>query len=336
MTTLSMLMLGLALVGCGEELVDPEGLGVDASVKATVGEICDGENNDGDMQIDEGCGQCDLIVTRSRATWGSTAEMPACVINGGATGESLLPVVLGTTSLTTSMQVRAALTASASTTRSRLGRQIVAGRLNEAAFFLTDLPYDDRDGDGENETVGEILDLANTAYSSGTMAERTTYLNLLTTLNQDGEDFPLWFDPTCTDDAEACDWQDNDGDGTIDEDCACPEEPPTFADTIQPIFTDRCVSCHGPPTPARDQDLSEGNAYDNIVDVASDELSTMDRIEPGDPDNSYMLHKLRGTQASVGGSGRRMPRDGPPYLSAATVNLIEDWVLAGANETENW
>jgi hypothetical protein len=321
----------LGFAGCmDEELVAAEGLDVDASVKTTVGEICDGEDNDADGTTDEDCGACDRIVTRSRATWGTTMS---CVFTGGATGTSLLPVTRGTTSLSTYMQVRTALTAMATTTTARLGREIVAGRLNEAAFFLTDLPYDDVDGDGANETVGEILDLANTAYVSGTMAERTTYLNLLTTLNSDGMTFPLWFDSTCANDPEVCNWVDDDGDGTIDENCACDPDfdLPTYADDVQPIFDANCTGCHVGATAPRGLDLSDGVSYDMIVDVASGELSSMDRIEPFDPANSYLIHKIEGTHRAVGGTGVRMPQGGP-YLDATTAGIIEGWVLDGAPE----
>jgi hypothetical protein len=221
-----------------------------------------------------------------------------------------------------------ALTATASTTTARLGREIVAGRLNEKAFFLTDLPYDDRDADGENETVGEILDLANTAYSSGTMAQRMQYLTLLTTLNSDGAGFGLWFDTTCGDDPEVCNWVDDDVDGTIDDNCACAEELPTYSGSVQPIFDDHCIECHVGEDAPRGQELTAGVSYDMIVNVESAELSGMDRIEPNDVANSYLIHKVEGTHRDVGGSGVRMPQGGP-YLDDATIDVIKGWVEAG-------
>ena len=53
-----------------------------------------------------------------------------------------------------------------------------------------------------------------------------------------------------------------------------------------------------------------------------DELPGMKRIEAGSKEDSYLFHKLRGTHLDVGGSGLRMPRSGPPYLSDSDVDRI--------------
>lgn len=104
----------------------------------------------------------------------------------------------------------------------------------------------------------------------------------------------------------------------------------TFAADVQPIFTASCAlaNCHIAPDPQQGMDLSDGQAYANIVNVPSNE-SSLDRIEPGDPEASYLVHKIRGTQNSVGGSGVQMPAVGGP-LPTATINLIRSWVRAGA------
>jgi hypothetical protein len=55
----------------------------------------------------------------------------------------------------------------------------------------------------------------------------------------------------------------------------------------------------------------------------------MDRIEPGEPDNSYLVYKIQGNQASVGGVGQRMPLSGC-CLSQDQIETIRAWVEAGA------
>ena len=75
--------------------------------------------------------------------------------------------------------------------------------------------------------------------------------------------------------------------------------------------------------------LSAGQAYANTVNVPSNELPSMDRIEPGDPNQSYLVNKIQGTQGDVGGSGQRMPLGGDP-LSEADINTIRAWITAGA------
>jgi Big-like domain-containing protein len=107
--------------------------------------------------------------------------------------------------------------------------------------------------------------------------------------------------------------------------------PISFATDIQSIFnssTPPCINCH--PS-AAGQDLTTGHAYSNIVNVASTEVPAMKRVRPFMPDSSYLVHKIQGTQASVGGSGVRMPYGcTTSCLPDATINTIRNWILQGA------
>jgi len=109
--------------------------------------------------------------------------------------------------------------------------------------------------------------------------------------------------------------------------------PWTFAAQVQPLLGSRCGACHGgsgTPQYAGLMNLDDpSQAYGEIVNVPSMELPTMDRVEPSDPDNSYLLHKVEGTQGTVGGSGSRMPLGGP-YLSTDELDGIRGWIEDGA------
>ena len=106
---------------------------------------------------------------------------------------------------------------------------------------------------------------------------------------------------------------------------------PSLSQHVQPILSANCAlsGCHTGSTPAMGQNLSSGQTFSNTVNVASGELPGMDRVEPGDPDQSYLVHKIQGTQASVGGSGSRMPLGMTP-LSQAQIDTIRAWIRAGA------
>lgn len=98
---------------------------------------------------------------------------------------------------------------------------------------------------------------------------------------------------------------------------------------VQPIFSNNCALtfCHG-DFPQFGLDLRPSSAWGSLVDVPSAE-APLDRVEPGDSALSYLVHKLEGTQASVGGSGDPMPFGGPP-LPPAEIQLIRSWIDQGA------
>src|SRR5690606_4155494 len=99
--------------------------------------------------------------------------------------------------------------------------------------------------------------------------------------------------------------------GCFSEHTAAPEGEVSFIQDVAPIFQGSCAfpNCHGTqsPNPAgKPMVLTSASAYDAVVGVASFQLPAMPRIAPGNPEGSYLLHKLRGTHGQVGGSGGRM------------------------------
>ena len=100
-------------------------------------------------------------------------------------------------------------------------------------------------------------------------------------------------------------------------------------DDIAPILVEKC-SCHQvSPDEATNGSVSFPAAAD-LIGVPSVDVPTMNLVEPGEPENSYLWHKLEDTQASVMGSGAKMPLGAP--LTDGELMLIEDWILAGAPE----
>jgi hypothetical protein len=105
-------------------------------------------------------------------------------------------------------------------------------------------------------------------------------------------------------------------------------EAPTFSADIVPILRSRCAICHLTGVEAGNMSLVPDAAYASLVSVKSPTTGLV-RVEPGNPESSYLIMKLEGTHLSKGGSGARMPFGAEP-LSAADVKLIRDWIAAGA------
>ena len=111
---------------------------------------------------------------------------------------------------------------------------------------------------------------------------------------------------------------------------------PTFSSIQRDIFLASdsagrasCASCHNPNGGAFRQvglDLASEGAYNSLVNVPSTQRPTMVRVAPGDPDNSYLVHKIEGRQGIV---GLRMPRN-PPHMTDGQIQIIRRWIEIGA------
>jgi hypothetical protein len=97
------------------------------------------------------------------------------------------------------------------------------------------------------------------------------------------------------------------------------------------VFATSCATsgCHTGDPPVRAPDsFDAARAYD-LVGKPSLQAPAMPVIDPGNPGNSYLMSKLKGTAAAAGGVATRMPLNGPP-LPGDDIADIESWIQAGA------
>ena len=107
-------------------------------------------------------------------------------------------------------------------------------------------------------------------------------------------------------------------------------DPSMFSEIQTTIFNTSCAlsGCHAGSSPQQNMDLSQGEAYAAIVNVPSQERPELMRVEPGNPDDSYLLMKIEGDPDII---GARMPLGRQP-LSASQISLVRNWIAAGAPE----
>lgn len=115
-----------------------------------------------------------------------------------------------------------------------------------------------------------------------------------------------------------------------------PDLVPTLASIQTEIFqtTDRagrnaCVSCHttaGGRVPPMGLNLA-GDSHAALVNVPSREKPGLMLVRPGDPENSYLIHKMEGRSGIV---GLRMPFTGPPHLTDGQILVVKRWIEIGA------
>jgi len=107
----------------------------------------------------------------------------------------------------------------------------------------------------------------------------------------------------------------------------------TFTAISQGILTPRCATsaCHSgnPPSNNVPVSLDADLAWQQLVGVPSSEAPSLNLVEPGHPETSYLVSKLRGSQGTDGGSGVQMPL-GAGALSEDEIQVIEAWITNGA------
>jgi hypothetical protein len=149
-----------------------------------------------------------------------------------------------------------------------------------------------------------------------------------------------------------------------------PDDPPvriepTYANVAETIGESCALSrsCHGAATGAGDLTFGRTDDYTTVlIDVPSCQYGAMPRVDPGDPDNSWLMIKLAGVHDPSGnieftpsatwipsltpgntecplndgtrvtGFGGLMPPspDEPSPLSDAQIAMFREWIAGGA------
>jgi len=102
---------------------------------------------------------------------------------------------------------------------------------------------------------------------------------------------------------------------------------PTLASIQTNVFSVNCAipGCHGGGTVQQGLRLDPGFSAGNLINVPSPRDANLIRVIPGNPDGSFIIQKLEGTQTL----GDRMPQFGP-YLQQSTIDVIRQWIQDGA------
>ncbi len=121
------------------------------------------------------------------------------------------------------------------------------------------------------------------------------------------------------------------GDGLDENGRPLGESLPLVPLNVQEIFDDNCIACHSGAGAPQGLGLAVTESYDKLVGVASGQQPSFPLVDPGFPDNSYLVMKLEGDPAIS--PYAQMPVGYPP-LAQATIDIIRQWVTDGASPRE--
>jgi hypothetical protein len=102
-------------------------------------------------------------------------------------------------------------------------------------------------------------------------------------------------------------------------------EEVSFSADVQPIFSASCAisDCHSGEFPAADMNLSAGQSHAALVNVPALQRPDLERVLAGEPDSSYLYHRLTAAQGAT-----VMPPGSP--LPAGQIATIRQWIEEGA------
>lgn len=80
--------------------------------------------------------------------------------------------------------------------------------------------------------------------------------------------------------------------------------------------------CHRGEYPPKGLNLEKDKFLDSVWNVSSQEVPSLELVDKENPEESYLLMKVKGSQ---GIKGARMPAHSPP-LSPEDIQAIEDWI----------
>jgi hypothetical protein len=118
----------------------------------------------------------------------------------------------------------------------------------------------------------------------------------------------------------------------------------SFGIDVQPILVMSCGlsdSCHGSTTNGRvflgssSVNATPSSVRAGIVNVPSVDLPSMPFVKPGDPANSFLMHKMDGDQCALDAqcTGMTCQTSMPqnlPLLDVPTRDVVRRWIAQGA------
>lgn len=97
-----------------------------------------------------------------------------------------------------------------------------------------------------------------------------------------------------------------------------------FDTDIEPIFTERCLDCHGP-------EKQKGQfRIDRRADLLRGGDSGEAAVVPGKPEQSFLLRLVEHKEPDL-----EMPAKGKP-LAASQIKLLRTWIAEGAKTPERY